>query len=608
MTRGHPRAVYLGGDDGGDRSVFGVFHPAAPGGRTGVVMCPPFGWDDTCSYRSRRDWAEARAEAGMATIRIDFPGTGDSAGSPDDGPLATRWTGAVLSAVESLQALSGCVEIAAVGIGLGGLMLVQAAAEGAPLRDLVLWAVPASGRTLVRELRVFASLEESGPAPDPATDADPLPEGSVWAGGFLLRADTASELEALDLTRLDLTGTSIRRVLLLGRDGISVDSRLRSHLLASGFEVDVSPGEGYGAMMAKPHYSRTPTEVVVAVSEWLGPEAAAAPGGKAGPGAAQANGAAVGPPARTPISQNVYPGHEAMLVAGGAVRERALAIEQPFGELFGILAEPTSAPVAEICAILLNAGAIRRIGPNRTWVEAARRWAACGVRTLRLDLEGIGDADGDAERFSELAELYTPRMTAQVGAALGALAEGGLAHSFVLGGLCSGAYWAFHATHADERVRAAFLLNPQALVWDPSLETARELRKGMRGSSMRRILSGEVPIERLVSFASQAPRALPRRLLKRRGDRAVLFDALATMAERDQHVTFLFSGKEPLLEELQRDGSAEMLMAMPNVAWEALPGEIHTLRPREAQRRAHEALDRALQAVLAGTHAGHAVR
>jgi alpha/beta superfamily hydrolase len=32
------------------------------------------------------------------------------------------------------------------------------------------------------------------------------------------------------------------------------------------------------------------------------------------------------------------------------------------------------------------------------WVEASRRWAALGVATLRIDLEGIGDADGDAGR------------------------------------------------------------------------------------------------------------------------------------------------------------------------------------------------------------------
>jgi hypothetical protein len=47
---------------------------------------------------------------------------------------------------------------------------------------------------------------------------------------------------------------------------------------------------------------------------------------------------------------------------------------------------------------------------------------------------------------------------------------------------------------------------------------------------------------------------------------------------------------------------------MSNVTWEPLPGAIHTLRPREAQRRAHEELDSALQSVLVQAQAGRALR
>lgn len=132
---------------------------------------------------------------------------------------------------------------------------------------------------------------------------------------------------------------------------------------------------------------------------------------------------------------------------------------------------------------MLNAGAIRHIGPNRMWVEIARRWAAHGVPTLRLDLEGIGDADGDGERFTELAELYVPELVGQVRAALDAIEARGVGRRFVLCGLCSGAYWAFQGALLDERVTAAFLLNPQALFWDPSLEITRDFRRGMLRAS-----------------------------------------------------------------------------------------------------------------------------
>src|SRR5205085_341196 len=160
---------------------------------------------------------------------------------------------------------------------------------------------------------------------------------------------------------------------------------------------------------------------------------------------------------------------------GIRAKETPIAIEQPFGSLFGILSEPLGTPRDALTAVLLNPGAHRRIGQGRMWVEAGRRWAARGVPTLRLDLEGIGDADGEATRFQDMGALYTPELVRQVLAALGALDARGLGSSYVLAGLCSGAFWAFHAALEDERVTAAFMLNPQTLFWNPSQYTERVL-------------------------------------------------------------------------------------------------------------------------------------
>lgn len=67
------RAMYLQGRSGAP--FFAVLHSAAlPTKQTAVLLCPPFGWEDMCSYRSRREWAEHLALAGHMTLRIDFPG------------------------------------------------------------------------------------------------------------------------------------------------------------------------------------------------------------------------------------------------------------------------------------------------------------------------------------------------------------------------------------------------------------------------------------------------------------------------------------------------------------------------------------------------------
>jgi dienelactone hydrolase len=591
---GGPQAaqpLYL---SGGAHPIFGFLHSpaAANASATAVLICPPFGWDEVCSYRSRRDWAFDLARAGFQTLRIDLPGSGDSGGSPQDPEQLSSWTAAIASAAATLREGCGAERVAAIGIGLGGMILCSAMADGAPVDEAVLWAVPARGRALVRELRAFASLEDSalGPVADNELEPPPLPEGSVWAGGFLLSAQTVADLEQLDVAALALPDGGLRRALMLGRDGLGVDQRLRASLERCGAGVTIDAGDGYGAMMAQPHEARAPRRVFETLRAWL-LEGDAQP--------SQRLRALDVPGELARLSQAT-----AELGVGGAgVRETPLEIADPHAQLFGILAEPAE-PRSELCGVFLNAGAIRRIGPNRMWVEAARRWSARGVPTLRLDVEGIGDAEGDPERLSRLQELYAPELVVQVRSALDALEARGVARRFVLVGLCSGACWSFHGALNDERVLAAFMLNPQALFWDESLEASRALRRGvLRTSSWGKLWRRQVPLERIADLLRRAPVALPRRALsrrhaRRRGENAVA-EAFDRLRDDDKVLRFIFSANEPLREELELEGLIAQLDRWPNVGVESIPGQVHTLRPFQSQQAAHEALDRALDEIVA---------
>jgi pimeloyl-ACP methyl ester carboxylesterase len=253
-------------------------------------------------------------------------------------------------------------------------------------------------------------------------------------------------------------------------------------------------------------------------------------------------------------------------------------------------------------AVLLNAGAIRRIGPNRMWVELARRWAARGVPSLRLDLEGLGDSDGDDARFSDVAELYIPQLVDQVQTAIDVVEAQGVAQRFVLVGLCSGAYWSFHGALRDERVAAAFMLNPRTLFWDASQETVRYLRRGLfQTASWRMVLRGEVARSREGGVIREAPRSLLRRALSRvqglgDGDQTdLVFDLLR---DSGKQLLFAFSENEPLHQELERQGRLPRNERWPNMKLELIPGRDRTLRPHYSQERAHEALDMALDREL----------
>jgi dienelactone hydrolase len=290
-----------------------------------------------------------------------------------------------------------------------------------------------------------------------------------------------------------------------------------------------------------------------------------------------------------------------LTVNGVLVRETPLEIEQPFGRLFGVLTEPVGTPALELGAILLNPGAHRRIGQNRMWVEVARRWAARGVCTLRLDLEGIGDADGDGERFTDLAEQYDPRLIDQLCAAIDALETRGLGRHFVFAGLCSGARWSFGAALRDERVVSALMLNPQSLFWNPSLGTARVLRRGSRSKALR----GEVPLTQILALTYEVPVMVARRIRARWQARRAggdQFDrALDRLRDTGKHLQFIFSGHEPLYEEIEREGRIQRMERWPNVGFDFVPGQDHLMKPPAAQRVVNQALDRALEAELRRT-------
>lgn len=575
--------------------VFAIYHPPpvdAPPSMA-VLLCPPWGWNDITSYRARRAWAEHLAEAGHPTLRFDFPGTGDSGGAPsDDGRLAA-WRGAIAGGAAWLRDATDGRRVAAIGLGLGGLVAVNAIGEGAGIDELVAWATPGSGRAFVRAERAFANLQTSRYSLTGEREPSLLPDGWMEVNGFVLSAETVGELEALTVSGLS-TG-SLRRALLLDHDGIPVDAGLRGHLEKAGVEVTTGAGPGWGAMTFHPERFDPPIAVFATVDAWLaaglGPKSVAA---------ASTEAPAVGR-------------DEAILDVGGVrVREMPFLVAHEVGTLFGILAEPVDGPRPPLAAIFLNAGAVRRIGPNRLWVEAARRAAAEGLPTLRVDLEGIGDSDGDAGRYRDVGEFYRTELGGFIGGFLDALEARGYGERFVLAGLCAGGFWAFNGADRDERAVAALMVNPGALEWHPALvkdRNARKLKRLRRGAWWRRILRGQVKRKNVVAVAqataSQGWRAvasLPARIAARRADPSPATASVERILDRlrDRHVRVVmaFSDDEPVRAELERDGVLAHLERWPNMALEGLPARDHTLRPIVAQLGVHELLVRELTQAL----------
>ena len=579
------RPVYLAA---GSEPVFAMFHGAGGpvAADTAVVLCPPWGWDEVASYSSRRAWANDLASHGHPVIRIDLPGSGDSGGDPSGPGRVDAWANAVREAAVWLLTVPGVTRVAVIGLGLSCLIAGKAIADGAPIDDLVLWSAPASGRAFLREQRAFAALQSSG-----LGEIDPtFPTGSLEVAGFTLSAETMEGIGPLELG--SMPPGRLRRVLLLERDGTAGRVRLDPAWAGAGVEVAHVAAKGWTDMVFHPERYEPPLAVFAAVTSWL----------------------AEGSGARPMVAPDQPPAllDRAELQEGGIpMRESPIWIDQPFGRLFGVLGEPGVPSESSICAVFLNAGAVRRIGPNRLWVEVARCWNARGVPTVRMDLEGIGDADGDPNRYRDVGNFYTDAFGAQVRDILDDLARRGLGPRFALIGLCAGGYWAFHTAADDPRVVAALIINPRAMVWDADLLTRREAQKVQRllePALWTRIARGEVAPSRMLGVSRAvaartvaAVRALPARWRGVDRDAAVTkvvercLDALSANRTR---VLLAFSGEEPVHDELDAAGILGRLGDWPNVSLERLPGDDHTLRPVAAQGALHRLLDRELDGLL----------
>jgi pimeloyl-ACP methyl ester carboxylesterase len=584
------RAVGIRSADG---VVFGLLHPAD--GATAVLLCPPFGWEDMCSYRSRRAWAEDLAAHGRPTLRIDLPATGESSGSPRDPDVIERWTAGAADAAAWLRDQAAAERVVAIGIGMGGLIAARAAGAGAAIDELVLWAVNPRGKRVLRELRAFASLN-ADVDPDDLPERSDLrlppaqPDDSLAVGGFLLSAETVAALEAVDVAGAGFDGSPVRRALLLGRDGSEPDARLRTALEGAGATVETLPGEGYAAMMDHPQQARAPRATIEQVERWLAR-------GEESPGSPTATLAELPDAIEIPTS-------------GGIVSERAIALPQSFGDVYGMVSESPSADDSGLTAVLFNAGALRRIGPGRLWVELSRDWAARGVRTVRLDLEGLGDADGDGTQYADTGELYSDHLVEQTLDVIDQLAERGLGSRFICGGLCSGAFWSFHAALRDPRVVAGFLLNTRAIYFDDRLEQhrdARQLSRVAKSGGLRALSGRRVTPARAATILRNA--AVSR--LRSRTDNAIMRSrtqkvdaALAELKASRKRLLFLFGDNEPLYDEMVEDGQMDVVLGAPEMQLERIPGRDHSFRPIASQRHVRAVLDQALEAELARTAAG----
>ncbi len=563
-------------------AVFAQLHePLADGAGAAVMIVPTIGWGDVASAPIRRLWADRLAADGHPALRIDLPGSGDSGGKPTDPGRVTAWTNAVADAAEALRSRYPNRRVVAIGLGLGGLIAWKATAAGAAIDDLVLWGVPSRGRTLVRELQAVAALkDEPGDGQAPAAVASPA--GFVSAG-YVVAEETADELSSIDLTELPLTEASARRVLLISRGAIAADGRLRQYAAHLELPLTETEGRGWVSMMSGPHESVLPEKEVEFVADWIDL-------GRA-----------------LPVASDLRHTRQVGVLSIPGALERPWAAERDDACEFGVLAEPVNGESQKLAVVLLS-GAVSH-GPNRMWVECARRWAAQGVPVLRLEV-GEDPSDMDEHTYAREAKLYDRRFAVQASDAIGDLVRDGVADRYLVVGLCAAASWAFHAALLRPEVSAAVLINPFVFDWEEDVAisaTVGRTKKLRWLDGWRRLVSGDIDPARVRVVASHVVRTPVEWRQRRRRTRARIqreLRDLDRLRDADTRLTFLIGQNEPIVDRLRGEGVLDELHRSPNVTLRRLPTRNHSFSDLNHQALVHRELDaavaRELEMIVAG--------
>jgi alpha-beta hydrolase superfamily lysophospholipase len=392
--------------------------------------------------------AERLAERGFCALRFDYDGTGDSAGADGDPGRVEAWLATVGHAV-SLVRQAGAGKVCLLGLRFGATLAAKAAAGDGHIDQVVLWDPCASGRSFLREQRAISTITLGS--------TDVSSDGSLEIPGTRYDAITASEIEGITIAKC--LKPLARRVLVLTRADRPVDRSLLSPALAAD-ALSHEEAIGQAEFMDRyPPFQELPHAAIDRIVGWLGEGA--------GPEVVA-----------TRAPQGAGPGLVGLGPAGGRIVETPVSVP-PVG-LFGVLTDrqDVPAPPGRPTFIFLNVANQHHVGTNRLWVELARQWAMAGIRSVRLDMSGLGDSPNRQGEHGQWA-CFKPEGFDDVGDAV-RWASPDDPSNVVLVGLCSGAYQALEGALAV-RARGVVAVNPYVSF------VPAELRAGLPLDPRRRI-------------------------------------------------------------------------------------------------------------------------
>lgn len=554
----------------------GLFTPSSAGttpSGVAVLFASPWGLEEMCTRKFWRIISEKLADRGIASLRFDYPGTGDALDDVDFGGGLSVWSDSLVSAATHLKALSGCDRIVLVSQGLGAVVATAAAERLEGLAAIAYLAPVVSGRLHIRELAVWSKVvDENLGLADEQRD-----KSGVSIASLTMPGQIADEVRKVNLLMVDRMAAP--RVLVVGRADRPADTQFAARLRALGADVTEQAFEGYDKLVSNPVIVKMPLPVADNLANWI----AALPS--------------------EPACASTRSPEPAAPLAGDGFAETPVR----FGvnsRLSGVLCEP-SLGRAGATVLFLTSAYDRHAGWGRATVALARALARSGIPSLRFDTANVGDSPPVPGRPDQV--LYHSDQNADVSEAINFLETRRLT-PVVTAGRCSGAYLGLQTSLVEPRIAGNVSVNPAVFCWRPGrsvedmiVNGARSLRdyrkRALRAETFKRILRGEVNTVAAVRNIAKSVgnRAKGKVLHAFRGflpEGRAIYGVFRTLHQRGTPISLIYSENDLGLEQYDfyfgHDGAG--LTRFPNVSLAIIPDADHNLTPEHARKVYLEAL------------------
>ncbi len=255
--------------------LVGMLHRPEKSPRAAFVFCYPFGDERKSSCRAFAQTARAFAEAGMAVLRFDYRGCGDSGGDFSEATLE-GWLEDAQAAVAALKSRTGARAIGFLGLRFGAMLAACAAEKEPDAAHLILWEPILDGRSyFAADLRkkLIKEMMTRGKSSGRRTDLlEQLErgEGYIDMDGYKVTGALYAGLAALNLpSRIGrFPGRCfLCQVSFTDKVGIHVNS-LKEAYVKGGATAEI------GAVVEEPFWSKVDfagcPKLIAATMDWLG--------------------------------------------------------------------------------------------------------------------------------------------------------------------------------------------------------------------------------------------------------------------------------------------------------------------------------------------------